>query len=143
MKRDDWIVVGLAGLLLIDLLALPWISVSASVGTFSVSVSSTATGYPDGWLGVLAVIVLAAVLADLLVERLSPSTTLPNLGGSRPTTRLYLSIVAVALLALKLLLHLSGTFSNIGFGFIVAIVLSVGLLVATMRLNQDRPLLNS
>ena len=143
MKRDDWIVVGIAALLLIDLLALPWWSASASAGNFSVSVSGTATDAPDSFLGILAVVVLAAVLADILIERLSPSTTLPNLGGSRTMTRFYLSAIAVGLIALKLILHISFTFSNIGFGFILAIILGGGLLYATMNLSRDKPILNS
>ena len=81
MSRDDWIVGGLALLLAIDLLFLPWFTVSASIGIVSVSASSTATGYPDGWLGVLAVIVVIALLVDLAVERLSPQTSMPMVGG--------------------------------------------------------------
>ena len=64
VSRDDWILAGVALLLLITLVALPWFSIS--VGPFTVT--STATGSPDGWLGILGVLALAALIADLAVR---------------------------------------------------------------------------
>ena len=43
-------------LLAIDLLFLPWFEVSVGIGTLTLSASSTATGDPDGWLGVIGVL---------------------------------------------------------------------------------------
>ena len=122
IRRDDWILGGLALLLLIDLFAFPWFSVG--IGPFSLNL--TATDGPDGWTAILAVIALIAVFGDLAVERLSPQTTLPTVGGSRVMTRLALAGVAAFFIALKFLLHIH--FSDFGWGFYLAVVLTVALL---------------
>ncbi len=137
LSRDDWIVGGLAFLLAVDLLFLPWFSVS--IGPYSAT--TTATGSFDGWTAIIAMLAALALLADLLIERLSPQTTLPNLGGSRTATRLRLAAVAAGFVALKFILHIH--FGWFGFGFYAAVVLCVALLVATQRAaSADAPVLN-
>jgi len=86
LSRGDWIFGGIGLLLVLDLLLLPWFSID--VGPFTLT--STATGSPDGWLGVLAVLAALAVIADLAIERLSPQTQLPTIGNSRTQTRFVL-----------------------------------------------------
>jgi len=54
-------------------------------------------------------------LADLAIERFSPQTALPNVGGSRTMTRFVLGIAAVVFLVLKFLFNIH--FSDFGFGF--------------------------
>ena len=135
LSKDDYIVGGLALLLVIDLLFLPWFSISFG----PVSATSSASGSPDGWLGILAFLAALLVLVDLLVERLSPQTTVPNLGGSRTATRFRLAVIAAFFMALKFIFHIH--FSWFGFGFWAGVVLVVLLLVATFRLSQDRPIL--
>jgi len=137
IKRDDWLIAGVALLLAIDLLALPWFDVSVG----PVSVTSTATGAPDGWLGVLAVLAAVAVIADLAIERLSPQTRLPALAGSRARTRLALAGVAGLFVTLKFLFHVH--LSLFGFGFWAAVALTVGFVVAAMRATRDKPLMPS
>jgi hypothetical protein len=139
MSRDDWIVGGLALLLAIDLLFLPWFTFSAGIGSFSISVSSTATGDPDGWLGVLAVIAVIALLVDLAVERLSPQTTMPMVGGSRATTRLVLAGIAAVFVVLKFLFHIH--FSLFGFGFWAAVVLTAALVYCALRVSQGQTII--
>jgi hypothetical protein len=136
MSRDDWIVGGLALLLVIDLLFLPWFTVSANIGIVSVSASSTATGAPDGWLGVLAVIAAIALLVDLVVERLSPQTQMPMIGGSRSQTRLVLAGITAAFVLLKFLFHIH--FSYFGFGFWAAVVLTAGLVFSALRVSRGQ-----
>jgi hypothetical protein len=126
-SREDWIFGGVALLLVIDLLFLPWFSIT--VGPFSASTSGT--GAPDGWLGVLAMLSALAVLVDLAVERLSPSTTLPAIGGSRGTTRFVLAAAAAGFLALKFLFNIH--FSYFGFGFYAAVLLVGGLVFLAMQ----------
>jgi len=84
---------GIALLLAIDLLFLPWFSFSV----LSISVSFTATGSPDGWLGVLALLCTIALVADLAIARLSPQTQLRAFGGSRENTRFVLAAAAAGL----------------------------------------------
>jgi hypothetical protein len=129
-SRDELILAGVALLLAIDLLFLPWFSISAGVGQFSVTVSSTGTGSPDGWLGVIGVLALLALIADLALDRLG-NTELPSIGGSRATTRMALAGLAAACVVLKFLFHIH--FSLFGFGFWVAVVLTIALIVVSLR----------
>jgi hypothetical protein len=134
VTRDDWIMAGLALLLVIDLLFLPWFSISASVGTVTLSASATATDSPDGWLGFLAVLAALAVIVDLAIERLSPQTQIPAIQASRTTTRLVLAGLAAAFVALKFLFHIH--FSYFGFGFYAAVVLAAGLVYFAVQARR-------
>ena len=137
IKRDDWILAGVALLLVIDLLFLPWFD----VGIGPISVTSTATGAPDGWLGVLAVLAALGLIADLGVQRLSPRTRVPAIAGSRTTTRLVLAGTCALFVALKFLFHVH--FSLFGFGFWAAVVLTAGLVVLAERAHGREPLILS
>jgi len=127
VSKDDWIFGGVGLLLVIDLLFLPWFSIS--VGPFSATVA--ATGAPDGWLGVLAVLAALAVIADLAIERLSPQTHLPAISASRTMTRFVLACVAAAFVVLKFLFHIH--FSLFGIGFWAAVVLTAALVYLARR----------
>ena|ERR1700760_3611203 len=129
--RDELILGSLALLLAIDLLFLPWFEVSVGIGNITLSASSTATGSPDGWLGVLGVIASLALVADLLLERLSHAE-MPVVGGTRRATRLALAITAAACVGVKFLLNVH--FDLFGFGFWAAVVLAVALVVFARRL---------
>jgi hypothetical protein len=130
LSRDDWLFAGLALLLVIDLLFVPWFDYNFGFGPFTRSVTLTATDTPDGWLGVLAVLSTLAVIADLALERFG-SAELPSIGGSRPGTRLTLVGVAALFLALKFIIH--AHFSLFGFGFWAAVVLTIALVAVAMR----------
>jgi hypothetical protein len=121
VSRDDWILAGLALLLIIVLVALPWFSIS--LGPFSATL--TATDAPDGAFGILAVLSAVALIVDLGVERLSPGTTVPNIGGSRTHTRFILACITALFVALKFVFNIH--FSDFGFGFYAAVVLTAGL----------------
>ena len=129
-SREDWILAGVALLLAIDLLFLPWFDITVSFGSFHASATSTATGAPDGWLGVLAVLALLALIADLALERLG-NVAMPAINGSRATTRLALAAVAAGFVALKFLFHIH--FGYFGIGFWAAVVLTAALLVTAVR----------
>jgi hypothetical protein len=127
VSRDDWILGGVALLLIIDLLFLPWFSISAGPISFSL----TATDAPDGWLGILAVLAALALIADLGIERLSPQTTLPNIGGSRVMTRFVIGMAVAVFVVLKFLFQIH--FSDFGFGFWLGIVLTAGLVYLLLQ----------
>jgi hypothetical protein len=135
VSRDDWIVGGVALLLVIDLLFLPWFSIS--LGTLG-SASLSATSSPDGWLGILAMLAALAVLVDLAVERFSPQTHVPSMGGSRESTRFILALAVAGLLGLKFLFHIH--FSIFGFGFYFAVILAIALVYFTMQARNASPL---
>ncbi len=130
VRRDDWVLGGVALLLVIDLLFLPWFDVSIG----PISVTSTATGAPDGWLGVLAVLAALALIADLAVERLSPQTRIPTVGGSRAATRLALAGITALFVVLKLLFHVH--FSLFGVGFWGAVVLTAALVLLSAKAHR-------
>jgi hypothetical protein len=131
VTREDWIVGGLAIVLAICLIILPWFDISASVGAFTVSATYSATSTPDGWLGILAFIAALAVAADLALERLSPQTQIPAIGGSRTNTRFILALVCAAFVALKFLFHIH--FSLFGWGFYVDVILTAALVYFALQ----------
>ena len=130
VTREDWTVGGLAFGLVITLVGFPWFS--ASYGPFTAT--SAATGAPDGWLGLLAVLALLALIADLAIERFSPATSLPEIGGSRAATRFVLAAVAAGLLLLKFLFHIDFTgIVTFAWGFYLAVILSGALLFFSLQ----------
>jgi hypothetical protein len=132
LSREDWTLGGIALLLVIDLLFLPWFSID--LGPLG-SATSSATGDPDGWLGILAFLATLVLIADLAIDRFSPGTALPNIGGSRTQTRFVLACVAAFFVALKFLLHIH--FSLFGFGFWAAVVLTIALVVVAQRARNE------
>ena len=136
VRRDDWIVGGLALLLLLDLLILAWFSFGGTVTVGSTSInfggSLTATDAPDGWLGVLAVISCVLILVDLVLEQVSPQTAVPAVGGSRTATRFVLALATALFMALKFIFHL-GHFSNLGIGFWIGLVLVIALVYFALQ----------
>jgi hypothetical protein len=134
VSRDEMIVGGLAILLAICLLFFPWFDVSVSVGAFSASATFTATGDPDGWLGILAVIAALAVVADLAVEKFSPQTQIPEIGGSRANTRFILAAIAAGFVVLKFLFHIH--FSLFGWGFYVTVVVTAALVYFAAQIRS-------
>lgn len=139
VSREDWLLAVVAAVLMFDLLVLPWFSFGAtiSVGSATVSIggSLTAVDAPDAWLGVLALLSCAFVLADLGFERLSPQTRVPQIGSDRETTRFVLACVAAGLIGLKFLFHI-GRFGELALGFWLAVLL-VGVLVAMTRRSRE------
>jgi hypothetical protein len=131
VSRDDWILGGVALLLIINLLALPWFSIT--FGPFSATL--TATDAPDGWLGILAVLSAVVLIADLGIERFSPGTALPNIGGSRTQTRFVLACVTALFVVLKFLFHIH--FSDFGIGFYAGIILTAGLVWMAYQMRNS------
>lgn len=142
LSREDWILVAVAGLLILDLLVLPWFSFGATINvgsaTVSIGGSLAAVDAPDAWLGVLAVLSCAFLIADLAFERLSPETRLPSIAEDRETGRYTLARVAAGLMILKFLLHL-GRFGELALGFWLGLLLVGGLVVLTRRARQPAP----
>jgi hypothetical protein len=132
VTRDDRILAGVALLLIITLLFLPWFHISF----LGFSASLTATDSPDGWLGVLAVLSAVALIVDLGIERLSPGTSVPNIGGSRTQTRFVIACVTALFVALKFLFHIH--FDLFGFGFYVAVVLTAGLVWVALQARNEK-----
>ncbi|MGH2914666.1 MAG: hypothetical protein ACRDMX_06740 [Solirubrobacteraceae bacterium] len=137
LSKDDRILGGVSLLLALDLLFLPWFSVSSGPLSFTL----TATDSPDGWLGVLAVLAAVALIVDLCVERLAPEVTVPAIGGSRGQTRFVLAAAAAVFVALKFLFNIH--FSPFGFGFWVAVILTAALVYAAVQTRAGAPVIHS
>lgn len=138
LSGEDWVLGTVGVLLILDLLVLPWFSFGAtiSVGSASVSIggSLTAVDAPDAWLGVLALLSCAFLVADLGFERLSPETRVPSIAADRNTTRYVLACVAAGLIALKFLFHI-GRFGELALGFWLAVLLVAALVAMTRRIR--------
>ena len=109
---------------MIDLLFLPWYSVSA----FGVSVTVSATSAPYSIWGVIALLLAIAFTADLAFERFG-AAQLPMIGTSRATTRTALAGGTLAFMAIKFLAHTS----NLGLGCWLGIVAGIALVVLCVR----------
>jgi hypothetical protein len=133
VRREDWVVGGLALLLAIFLVVLPWFDIS--VGPFSATFSATST--PDGWLGVIALIGCLAIIADLAVENFSPQTQLPVL-NSRANTRFVLAVAVAVFVVLKFLFHIH--FSLFGWGFYVDVIVTAALVYTALQVRNGAPL---
>jgi hypothetical protein len=114
-------------------LFFPWFSISVSIGPFSASATSSATGS----LGVIALLATILIVADVAIEPLSPQTQLPAIGGSRASTRFILAAVASVCVALKFLFHIH--FSLFGWGFYLTVILAAALLYLTLQARAGRP----
>ena len=121
---------GLALLLLFVVLFLPWWTRSPAASGAVVSENRPAVQAPYAWPAILAALALALVLVDLFMQRMF--WEMPTIGGSRRSTRFVVAAIAVAFLVLKLLLHPS----NLGWGFVVAIIVSALLLLAALRISR-------
>lgn len=126
--------IAVAAVLMFDLLVLPWFSFGATinVGSATISIGGSLTGAdaPDAWLGVLAVLACAFLIADVALERLSPETKTPIVGADRHTTRFGLACVAAGLIALKFMFHI-GRFGELALGFWLAVLLVAALVALT------------
>jgi hypothetical protein len=130
-QREDWTLAGLALLLAVDLLFLPWLDISFG----ALSLTTTATGAFDGWTAIFAVLACLLIIIDIAVEKLSPATTVPTIGDGRAHTRFILAAVAGGFVALKFVLHIHfGGHFHFGYGFYVGVVLTVLLVLAARRM---------
>jgi hypothetical protein len=129
LSRDDMIVGGVGLLAVISLLFFPWYHVSVAFGLLHASYSYSGTSDPDGWLGVLAMLCVLAVVVDLAVERFSPGTAVPAIQDSRQITRFVLAAAAGAFVVLKLLLHLN----HLSWGFVIDVLAVGGLVYLTFK----------
>jgi hypothetical protein len=80
----------------------------------------------------VAALALVVLLVDLGLQRWMPQIEVTAVGNQRRPLRLGLAAVATAFLALKLLLHLR----NLGWGFILALILVVALLYTALQVSR-------
>jgi hypothetical protein len=127
VSKAEQILGALAAFLVIDLLFLPWFEVSFG----PITASTTGTGAPDGWLGVLGMLGAVAYVADLALEKFS-GTELPMIGGSRQRTRLMIALFTAACVALKFVFHLNHV-GDTAVGCWLAIIAAGGLAFLSLK----------
>lgn len=137
LTRNDWIVIAVGLLLAIDLIFFPWLETSETAGENTVMTTTPATGGPKPILGVLAVLAVLVIFADLLLERRMPATGIPAIAGSRATNRVVLALAAALFIVLKFLLHIS--FSQFRWGFYFSLVLAAAFLFVTLAARAEEP----
>jgi hypothetical protein len=128
---------GLALLLLLVVLFLPWWTRSPAASGGIITENRPAVQAPYAWPAILAALALVLVLVDLFMQRMF--WEMPTLGGSRRSTRFVVVAIAVALLVLKLLLHPS----NLAWGFVFAMIVAGVLLLAALRVTRGASLIPS
>jgi hypothetical protein len=124
LSREDMILSGLALFLIIDLVFLPWYSVDV----LGLTLTLTATSAPYAIWGVLAALAALAFIIDLALERFG-GVQLPEIGGSRATTRAALAGATLACMVVKFLLETS----DLGFGCYLGAAAAIALLVLSAR----------
>ena len=118
LSREDWVVGGGALLLIIDILFLPWHSVSGF--------DFTGAGAPGGIWGVLALIVTIAVLVDLTLARFNPAVQVPTSQLGRDMTRTAAAGLGLVLVLIKFIDNTSSLAIGTWLGIILAIVVVAG-----------------
>jgi hypothetical protein len=122
LSREDWMVGGGSLLLIIDLLFLPWHSVSG----FGVSADFSGTDAPGSIWGVLALIVTIVVLVDLALARFSPDTQMPTTQLGRDMTRTAAAALGLLLVVIKFIDNTSFLAWGTWVGIILAVVVVGG-----------------
>lgn len=119
LTMTDKILAGTGLALVIDLLFLPWHSIDLGFTTFSL----TGVEERNAFLGVLALLLAAAVAAVTLIRALKPETKLPELPITWDKAISFAAFGTAGLLVLKLLLETD----FLGFGAYLGILLGAGM----------------
>lgn len=125
----DKIIAATGIVLLIDLLFLPWHSID--LGPFG-SVTRSGIESPNGFWGILALLLTIVVLAVLVITRFT-TTKLPDLPVPLNRAIFFGTIAVLALLVLKLLLEMDA----LGFGSWLAILLGAGMVYGGFLKSQE------
>ncbi len=126
LSSVDWIIGVAGGLLAIDLIALPWLDFGGYLAG-----SWSGVEYPDGFLEWLAVLIGLAMVAQVVLSKLT-TVELPALGISWGKLKMIGGFAALALVALKFVLHLHPSYLGIGcwVGIVLAVALAYGGMMA-------------
>ncbi|MEO6120567.1 MAG: hypothetical protein ABIW46_06415 [Acidimicrobiales bacterium] len=98
LSMGDKIVGGAGVLLVLDLLVFPWHNIDLGI----IEVSRTGIQSPNGFLGVLALLVAIAMVAVVVVTRFT-AAKLPDLPVPLGQAMFFAGIAVVALLVIKLI----------------------------------------
>ena len=131
LTMGDRIVLGAGTLLILDLLFFPWHNIS--VGGI-LDVNRTGVQSPNGFYGVLALLLVVVMVAQVVVSKLT-GAKLPEI--PLPWSRVHL-IAGVAVLALLLLKLLVET-DFLGFGAFLGLILAAALAFGGYTISREAP----
>ncbi|CAB4735609.1 MAG: hypothetical protein F2754_14085 [Actinobacteria bacterium] len=132
MRTPDWILGGCALALVIDLLFFPWHKIDINFGPLgSASQSRSGIQSPNSFWGVLALLLVLAILAVVIIRRLT-TVKLPDLPISWADALFYGSIATLVLLLIKLVAETD----FLGFGAYLGILLAGGLVYGGFATKQ-------
>ncbi len=136
LTREDLMVFTGGIILFIGLFAFDWYSVGgASINGINFpGYSAAATSSPYAIWGILALIVLIVILADLALARFSPQTQIPTTQLGRDMTRVAACGVLLALLFIKFVAHVG----DFGWGFFVDVILAIVVTVGAWQIAQGK-----
>jgi hypothetical protein len=138
ISRSERITAGAGIVLLIGMFAFPWYHVGfggfteGNVTVPGQSYNANVLQGPGSFFGVLALIVLIALLGEFAIRRFA-STALPTIKVPWTTAELYGALAVLALLVIKVLFHI-GTF---GWGFYADLVLAVVMAYGAFGISRQ------
>ena len=128
MRVPDWILGGCALVLIIDLLFFPWHSID--LGPFG-DVNRSATESPNGFWGILALLLALVVLVVVILRRLT-TVNLPELPIPWGDALFYGAIATLVVLLIKLIAETD----SLGFGAWLGILLGAGMVYGGFATKQ-------
>ncbi len=132
LSKGDRIVLGAGLLLIIDLLFLPWHKIDLGGGLLGVSLKRTGVQSPNGGYGVLALIVAAVMVFQIVLAKLT-TVKLPTLPIPWSRVHLIAGVVAFALLLLKLLAETN----FLAFGAYLGLLCGAGLAFGGYTISKE------
>ena len=132
LSPGDRIIGGAGVVLFLGLLLLPWHKVELRVLGFSASSSRTALESPNAFWGILAFLLVIAVVAALAVRRMT-TVQLPELPIAWNQAIFYATIAILALLLIKLVAETN----YLGWGAWIDLLLAAGMVYGGFLVNQE------
>ncbi|HET7652636.1 MAG TPA: hypothetical protein VFK42_06335 [Acidimicrobiales bacterium] len=131
LTLGDKILGGAGILLILDLLLFPWHSVDLGI----VTINRQATESPNAFWGVLALLVTIAIVAVVIVRRLT-TANLPELPIAWNLALFYAAIATLAILFIKLVSETSSLGFGAWFGLLLAAAMVYGGFVMSKETDE-------
>jgi hypothetical protein len=132
LTMGDKIVAGTGLVLIISLLFFPWHSVSVEGFGFSQSFTASAIESPNGFWGILALLITIAIVGVVLAQKLG-DVQLPDLPIPWNDAKFFATIAVLALLLIKLVVETDG----LGWGCYLALLLAAGMVYGGFLIKQE------